>query len=164
MREEASDGKASKAKLSQAVHQRWVSLHRMLHGVLSNWEMLEMFYLKERKTTFPLDGRKDEVWWECRFVEWDRCRIGLALEVIGNHVGGERHWLVFMYRLMRVTIVDNMKNISLLSCLKTSLRLPIEARLSYTILQIINQRGVLTKVRNILLPEYPASAAILFVR
>lgn len=61
MREEASDGKASKAKLSQAVHQRWVSLHRMLHGVLSNWEMLEMFYLKERKTTFPLDGRKDEV-------------------------------------------------------------------------------------------------------
>ncbi|CAN0488808.1 unnamed protein product, partial [Laminaria digitata] len=61
MIEAASDKKGSKAKLSQAVSQRWISLCKMLLRVLERWGVLERFYLEKAKQLFPLKGRKDEV-------------------------------------------------------------------------------------------------------
>lgn len=61
MRNEASDGKESKAKLSQAVHQRWVSVEKMLPRFLSRWEIIDMYCRRERKVVFPLAGKKGEV-------------------------------------------------------------------------------------------------------
>ena len=59
-----SEGKGSKAKLSQAVAQRWISTCKMLLRVLERWDALEDFYLQIKKQAFPLSNRKAEV--SCR--------------------------------------------------------------------------------------------------
>lgn len=53
-------GKGSKAKLSQAVAQRWISVCQMLLRVLERWDALKTFYLTKGEP-FPLMGKKDEV-------------------------------------------------------------------------------------------------------
>ena len=60
--EDISDGKASKAKLSQAAAQRWISMCKMLLRVLERWDALKRFYV-EKEELFPLNGKKDEVRW-----------------------------------------------------------------------------------------------------
>lgn len=71
MIESASDRKASrkgcKAKMSQAVSQRWISLCKMQRRVLERWDVLERFYLEQAKQLFPLKGRKDEV--SCKSIQ-----------------------------------------------------------------------------------------------
>lgn len=56
-----SEGPGSKAKLAQAVSQRWVSTCKMLRRVLERWDALRTFYIEHDSTPFPLDGREDEV-------------------------------------------------------------------------------------------------------
>lgn len=59
--EDMSEGRGSKAKLAQAVSQRWVSTCKMMLRVLERWDALERFYLENDKSQFPLKDRKDEV-------------------------------------------------------------------------------------------------------
>lgn len=58
--EALSDSKRSKAKLSQAVVQRWISLCKMLLRLLERWLALETCYVR-KGDPFPLAKLKDEV-------------------------------------------------------------------------------------------------------
>lgn len=61
--EEATGGKGSKAKLTQAVGQRWVTICFMLLRVLERWDPLGVVYMNCGKV-FPLTGKRNEVRWE----------------------------------------------------------------------------------------------------
>lgn len=73
-----SGGEGSKAKLSQAVAQRWISTCKMMLRFLERWDALERFYLEQEKEQFPLKGRKDEV---C--CSEDRSPAAANLRVVG---------------------------------------------------------------------------------
>ena len=60
--EEATGGKGSKAKLTQAVAQRWVTICFMLLRVLQRWNALGRVYMN-CSTVFPLTGKRNEVRW-----------------------------------------------------------------------------------------------------
>lgn len=53
-------GSTSNAKLSQAVVQRWVSICKMLLGLLQRWDAISKVYL-HKGDVFPLAKRRTEV-------------------------------------------------------------------------------------------------------
>ena len=54
------NGKGSKAKLSQAVCQRWTSICKMLLRLLQKWPALVEVYVR-KGLPFPLQDKKREV-------------------------------------------------------------------------------------------------------
>eukprot|EP00904_Undaria_pinnatifida_P011834 jgi/Undpi1/7781/HiC_scaffold_23.g10254.m1 len=58
--EEATGGKGSKAKLTQAVAQRWVTICFMLLRVLQRWDALGVVYMN-CSTVLPLTGKRNEL-------------------------------------------------------------------------------------------------------
>ncbi|CAB1096918.1 unnamed protein product [Ectocarpus sp. CCAP 1310/34] len=58
--EKASDGKRWKAKLSQAVSQRWISLCKMLLRILEQWVAIDKVYASNREK-FPLGDLRREM-------------------------------------------------------------------------------------------------------
>lgn len=58
---DGKDGRVSQAKIAQPASQRWASLEKVFHVMLTKYPTLKAFWLDKRNTPFPLLDKQQEV-------------------------------------------------------------------------------------------------------